>query len=167
MRQEMKTNVVNKDAKQDLSNLESEKFLIAFNEVFKPLELLEKSSLLAFSKHQTFLDGDTIIKQGAKNQAIYVLVHGDLRVVQNEATNKMEISRLGVGAVFGEMSFIDQEGASASVIAKGNVEVLFMDGIQISNLFETIAGFEGRFFRSLANILSRRLRATNSKLSLN
>lgn len=163
----MEISLVNKDLKRDLSNLESEKFLIAFNEVFKPLEMLERSSLLAFSKHQTFLDGDTIIRQGAKNQAIYVLVHGELRIIQNEATNKMEISRLGLGAIFGEMSFIDQEGASASVIAKGDVEVLFMDGVQISNLFETIEGFEGRFFRSLANILSRRLRATNSKLNLN
>jgi len=102
-----------------------------------------------------------------KNRAIHVLLYGEVQIVQNESTNKMEIPRLGLGAICGEMSFIDQEGASASVIAEGDVEVLFMDGVQISNLFETIAGFEGRFFRSLANILSRRLRATNSKLSLN
>ena len=57
----MKTSVANKDVKRDLSNLESEQFLIAFNEVFKPLEMLKRSSLLAFSKHQTFSDGDTII----------------------------------------------------------------------------------------------------------
>ena len=73
-------------------------------------------------------------------------MHGEVQIVQNESTNKMEISRLGLGAVFGEMSFIDQEGASASVIAEGDVEVLFMDGLQISNLFETITGFEGHFF---------------------
>ena len=101
----------------------------------------------------------------SKNQAIYVLVHGELRIVQKVAGQETEIARLGVGAVFGEMSFIDLEGASASVIAEGEAEVLFIDGRQINNLFATITGFEGRFFRSLSNILSRRLRVTNMRLS--
>lgn len=119
--------------------------------------------MLEFSKHKTYEDGDVIIRQGSKNQALYVLAHGEALVVQKIVSQEAEIVRFGVGAVFGEMSFIDQEGASASAIAVGEVEVLFMDGRQISNLFETIIGFEGRFFRSLSNILSRYLRVSNMR----
>ena len=146
-------------------HLKNERFVTAFNEMFEPLAVLERLALLESAKHETHADGSAIIRQSSKNQAIYVLVHGELRIVQKVAGQETEIARLGVGAVFGEMSFIDLEGASASVIAEGEAEVLFIDGRQINNLFATITGFEGRFFRSLSNILSRRLRVTNMRLS--
>jgi CRP-like cAMP-binding protein len=145
-------------------HLKNERFVAAFNEMFEPLAELERLALLESARHDTHADGDVIMHQGSKNQAIYVLVHGELQIVQEVGGNNTEIAHLGVGAVFGEMSFTDLEGASASVIATGDVEVLYMDGSQINNLFATIAGFESRFFRSLSIILSRRLRVTNTRL---
>jgi CRP-like cAMP-binding protein len=109
---------------KDFSHLTNERFIAAFNEVFEPLAVLERFALLEFAKYETYADGGVIINQGSKNQAIYVLAPGEVWVVQEVAGQKTEIARLGIDAVFGEISFIDLEGASASVIAVGEVEVL-------------------------------------------
>ena len=164
MDQGMEAHASSNGMREGFVHLKNERFVAAFNEMFEPLAELERLALLESARHETRADGDAIMHQGSKNQAIYVLVHGELQIVQEVSGQKTEIARLGVGAVFGEMSFVDLEGASASVIAEGDVEVLFMDGSQINNLFATITGFESRFFRSLSIILSRRLRVTNTRL---
>ena len=75
----------------------------------------------------------------------------------------MEIARLGPGAIFGEMSFLDGAPVSANVIAVGKVEVLRIDGASTKQAMKKDPSFAGRFYHSIAEILVRRLRATSKR----
>jgi len=59
------------------------------------------------------------------------------------------------------MSLLDKAGASANVVADGEVEILYVSGTEIKNVMRKNPNFAARFYHSLATTLSRRLRAAN------
>ena len=63
------------------------------------------------------------------------------------------------------MAFVEDSVASASVIAEKATEA---DALDLASLKETFASFphlEARFYKSLALLLSRRLRKTSAELA--
>ena len=65
------------------------------------------------------------------------------------------------GELFGEMSFLEEAGASASVVADDEVEVDVIPGEHVRRLLDSLPGFAARFYHSLAVTLSERLRRTS------
>jgi extracellular factor (EF) 3-hydroxypalmitic acid methyl ester biosynthesis protein len=109
-----------------------------------------------------FHAGDAIIARGAPVTTLYVLRAGVARV---EVTKGTAVARLVGGDICGEMGFIEQCAASAWVIAESEVEADALDAEQLQKLFESFPKLAARFYRSLALILSRRLRLTSARLS--
>jgi hypothetical protein len=56
---------------------------------------------------------------------------------------------------------LDRSGATANVVADGQVEILTVLGPDLEAFATSDTGFAARFYKSLATTLSRRLRATN------
>ena len=69
---------------------------------------------------QTFLPGEALITEGQSAGRLYILVSGEVSVEKNGVS----VARLKQpGAVFGEISALLDTKASASVIAKTEVDV--------------------------------------------
>lgn len=155
---------------------------MAFNSTFRKLSLTERQVLLDSGTHLSFKPGDVIVRQGERLNGIYVVVHGEVRIEhgiqvvrQTVVKHKdgrdsvkeipgrlsVEVTRLGRGAIFGEMSFVDDSPTSASVCAAGEVEVVFVDGGKVRVMLEEDPSFAARFYHSLAIVLSERLRDAN------
>ena len=109
-----------------------------------------------------FHAGDAIISRGSPVTTIYMLRSGVARV---EVTRGTAVARLVGGDICGEMGFIEQSTASAWVIAESDIEADALDAEQLQKLFESFPKLAARFYRSLALILSRRLRLTSARLS--
>jgi hypothetical protein len=62
------------------------------------------------------------------------------------------------------MSFLENTGASASVIADEAVEVSVIDEIRVRSLLESVPGFAIRFYKTLAVNLAHRLREASERL---
>jgi hypothetical protein len=75
--------------------------------------LVEKSSL------ESYPQGKEILAKGAQRRAIFIIEQGVVRVEREPGS---VIARRGPGVVFGEMSFLENKGASAAVIADSDVE---------------------------------------------
>ncbi|MGA9687330.1 MAG: cyclic nucleotide-binding domain-containing protein, partial [Candidatus Sulfotelmatobacter sp.] len=102
-----------------------------------------------------FRKGDTLVQKGKKSEGIYLLLKGTARVQLSSQTTSPEI---GPGQICGEMSFLEDMPASASVIAVQDMEALHLDRPTLERLFELFPHLASRFYRSLAMSLSRRLR---------
>ena len=102
-----------------------------------------------------FKAGDAIVSKGKRTYGVYLLLKG-AAVVQIP----MQGSVLGVnpGEPCGEISFLDELPASANVVAKEDVEAYYLDRPTLQSMFELFPHLGSRFYRSLAAILSRRLR---------
>jgi CRP-like cAMP-binding protein len=75
-----------------------------------------------------------------------------------EAASKAVIAHIGPGQVCGEMAFLENGAASATVTADEDVEACAIEWSALSDLFELFPHLGSRFYRSLAVSLSRRLR---------
>ena len=141
----------------------------AIGKTFAKLTDGERKFLLDCAKRQHYLDGEIILEEGSQSEAIYILAEGGVRVERQGMTPRdsampVEIARLERGEVFGEMSFVDKSGASASVVADGAVDCLCIDGATIHTCIQYDPTFAGRFYHSLAITLSRRLSVTSTRL---
>ena len=101
-----------------------------------------------------FKEGAILIQKGKRANGVYLLLNGSARVVIPSRASRT----LGPGEICGEMSFLEDSAASASVIAEGNVEAYHLDLPTLQSLFELYPHLGSRFYHSLATNLSRRLR---------
>jgi CRP-like cAMP-binding protein len=103
----------------------------------------------------TFTKGQTLIHRARKSNGVYLLVKGTARV---QIPSKPASSEIGPGQICGEMSFLEDAPASASVVAQQDLQAYYVDRPTLESLFELFPHLASRFYRSLAMNLSRRLR---------
>ncbi len=136
-----------------------------FSDLFAELEPSGRYDLLEKAEEITFKAGDTIIQEGDENRIMYVVQEGAVRVERaaaDKAGDPVMLATLYLGAVFGEMSFLTHETASATVIAEEEVQLLALHHESITEMLKEDAGFAARFYQSLAVTLADRLRETSS-----
>lgn len=131
------------------------------SEFFRHLNAEDRLRLERLAERRHYAADETILAEGDHGHAIFALHAGEARVERAHADYFVEISRLGPGEIFGEMSFLEGAGASASVVADRDCEVDVIDGRHVEALIEADSGFYGRFYQSIAEILSARLREAN------
>jgi len=102
---------------------------------------------------------DVLIKAGQANHATYFVLDGRLRV-HLDGPEKKPVAMLGPGESIGEMSVLDQQPASASVIADTPCRLLVMD----EDILWSLVQSSHEAACNLLFILTRRLRNTDSVL---
>src|SRR5262249_42208837 len=92
-----------------------------FPNLQEPL-LTETAELL---KPGRYAPGDAVVRQGEPPDALYIISHGQVRVVREDRPgHEVEIATLGPGQFFGEMALLAGATRTASVYASTNLMVL-------------------------------------------
>ncbi len=89
-----------------------------------------------------FKAGEKIVEQGKRTHGLYLLLKGSASV---QIPPPREI---GSGEVCGEISFLDELPASATVVANGAVETYYLDRLTLNSLFELFPHLGSRFYQS-------------------
>ncbi|WP_257445997.1 cyclic nucleotide-binding domain-containing protein [Archangium lipolyticum] len=96
-------------------------------------------------------EGATIIEQGTRGDAFYVLCAGRVRVLRRIGAEQRELATLGEGAFFGEMALLSGSPRSASVVsASEETQVLELSAPVLADLarrFPPVAKALRRFCR--------------------
>lgn len=103
---------------------------------------------------QQFKAGERFVQRGRRTHGVYLLVKGTASV----QIPGFSSAQIGPGEVCGEISFLDELPATADVVANEEVWAYYLDRPTLQSLFELFPHLGSRFYRSLAAILSRRLR---------
>lgn len=137
---------------------------MAITKVFKFLSDDEYQALLQACERKIYKPGETLIQAGQQQTNMYIIVKGDVKVQRDHGEGfSIEIARHGPGEVLGDMSFIEGQAASASVLAAEEEVLAFViSHDHLHRLSQTNPVFYGHFYQSLADILSRRLRETSN-----
>ena len=120
----------------------------------------DEAALSRRARRVSFDDGAVILPEGERCRALFVLREGEAAVERVHGEYSVEISQLHAGEMFGEMGFVEDFPASASVVARGRCQVDVIGDQDIRDLIARDPLFAGRFYQSVASVLSRRLRAT-------
>ncbi len=126
----------------------------------------ECERLVAAGEVRSFKTGSAVIVEGQTVHDLLIVKLGNLRVTRTYLDNLAAefAGPLGPGEVIGEMSFVDGKGASASLIADGDTEILAISRAEVDRLTQEDSGFAGRFYESLFLDLARKLRSTNQRV---
>lgn len=140
---------------------------VAFHRAFEELNDDEITYIRANAKTISFEDGAIILKEAEASGQVLVLMEGRIRVVRllQGGFEKDLTDPLLAGDTVGEMSFIDGIGASATLIAVGDVVVRAIDHDLVKKMELTNSGFLQRFYHSLLLTVIRRLRLLDQKIA--
>jgi CRP-like cAMP-binding protein len=103
--------------------------------------------------------GSVVIAPGQPNRRLYILVRGEMSIHLNDV-NAEPVATLQRGDVFGELSVIDAQPASAYVVARAPCRLLGIDKDSWWEMFRLTPNIA----INLMNILARRIRDTNRQL---
>ena len=137
-----------------------------FSRAFRKLTEGERMALLEKARRQSFQPGQIIVGQGTTIDSIYVIASGTVRISHRVAgTISAEIvGPRGPGEVLGEMSYVDGEAASVTLVADGDVDLFKIDRCDFDMMIAADQGFAVRLYQSLLLSLCQRLRATNARV---
>ena len=140
----------NPTLQQDLSVLSSAKNGLLYLTSNDWTLIADKASRVKFKA------GEPIIRQGRRTRGIYLLLSGMASV---HIPGREIPPALGPGEICGEISFLDEQPATVSVVAKQAVEAYYLDVPTLQSLFELFPHLGSRFYRSLALNLGVRVRS--------
>lgn len=113
---------------------------------------LSNRQLIEIAKHAQQVAvkaGEVLAKQGSKGWEFFFIIEGKAQVQKDGKA----IRKLTSGDFFGEISLIDQEPRTATVIADTDMILLVVDTRSFAHLLETIPGLQGKIILALCRYI--------------
>ncbi|MCA9079952.1 MAG: cyclic nucleotide-binding domain-containing protein [Planctomycetaceae bacterium] len=126
--------------------------------ILQGLQDSELQTLLDVVQFEDFDAGDEILTEGLRYQSLWVLLQGECSVVKRGPQQNSCLADLGLGSVFGEMSFYSSSPHSASVIAKTSVHTMRLNKADYDKLRQKSPETAYTIALNVIQILSERVR---------
>ena len=134
--------------------------------LFGGLEEATLRRVIAMMREHRLEKGKEVCKQGEHGKDMFVVRSGEVAVVRDgESGRRVRMVRLGQGEFFGEMTLIDPQRRSATIIVEKPSVLYALGNRDLYTLFqEDVTGYV-MILQNLCRELSRRLRTTNARLT--
>src|SRR5512140_1294374 len=96
-------------------------------DLFAHLSEAEQNALAKHLIHAPFAAGDVMTRQGAVAHWLYLIIHGEAKVLVDSPGGPVQLTTLHDGDVFGEMGMLTGEARRATVVALTAVECYRLD----------------------------------------
>lgn len=110
--------------------------------------------LAQIGKRRTYAPDETIVREGSSGTALYVVLTGSVRVERGGTT----VGQLGPNDFFGELSLIEDEPRSASIVAAEESECLLFPAWEFRALLDEHPQIAVPIMRALIERLHRQER---------
>jgi len=106
-----------------------------------------------------------LMREGSCERSLSIIIEGTVGIYKDDpAYHPKMIATLGPGQTIGEMSMIDGNHCSATVVAAEDLTLLTMSKVSLNMLINEKPTLAVKFILKLSKILSQRLRLTSSNL---
>ncbi|MDM8564977.1 ABC transporter substrate-binding protein [Candidatus Halobeggiatoa sp. HSG11] len=131
-------------------------------DIFLPFSEEIKTYLSDRMRRHRFVEGETVVKQGADGDSLFVIVEGVV-VVQVELEDKktIDVARLGAGNFFGEMALFTGQKRAATILTMTDTILLEI----IKDDFVPLIDKQPEVAQLISKVLTRRKMKTQSQLN--
>ena len=131
-------------------------------EFFSRFEPDDVQWFFAVGVEQQVISNAVLVRAGTRPEALFFVLEGLLDVVVGALDQR--VASLGPGALFGEMSFLEEGPASADVVARENSLLLRVPQEAIRTRTTANPRFAATFFQAVSLLMAERLRASTGAL---
>jgi len=133
--------------------------------LFKYLSPVECRVMAELTERRSYADGEVIQREGEPASGLHIVDKGEVEVSQRDFMGRDKlVTTIIAQEHFGETSILSNPIATATVTARGPVEVLVMSQTVFTNLLHRSESFGVRLLRALCEDLSNRLREAREQL---
>lgn len=125
--------------------------------LFEGLTMAQLDWISKHAHRRIFNAGTNVMTAEQPGEAVYVILHGTVKIHIEQGERDVILSVLGSGDLLGEMSLIDSVGRSASAITLENSLMLWMDKTTFNYILDNFPPVA----RNLVKILSARVRLSD------
>jgi serine/threonine protein phosphatase PrpC len=129
--------------------------------LFEHLSYREQNEVLAVATTRSYPAGATVVREGEPGGDLFVLLEGEVSVEQHG----LPIATVRAGGHFGEMGLVDAGPRSASVRAMEPLRAMVIHRDAMLALMQREPTLAVKLLWAFVQVLSQRLRATNTELS--
>jgi CRP/FNR family transcriptional regulator, cyclic AMP receptor protein len=113
-----------------------------------------------------FAEGATVVSENDEGRSMYVVEEGELVVSKKSGSGRIvRISRLGPGDFFGEMTLIEIQRRSASVVAHSPAVLFELSAASLYVLYEADVHAYAMVLQNMNRELCRRLRRADERIT--
>lgn len=127
--------------------------------IFSELTESELVELLHLLHERTFVQGEVIFSEGEPGLGLYVIFTGEVQIGTTNGEGQGRFGKLGPGDVFGEVSFLDGSGRSATTTASVRSELIGFYRTELMDLIERRPALASKILLAMARQMSLRMRA--------
>lgn len=131
--------------------------LLADIKLFKGLTPAQLDWVANRAHRRVFPIGTTVLTIEQPGEAVYIILHGTVKIHVEQGGRDVILSILGSGDLLGEMSLIDSVGRSANAVTLEDSLMLWMDRVTFEYLLDNFPPVA----RNLVQILTARVRLSD------
>jgi len=105
----------------------------------------------------------TIVKQGDRGDAMYLILEGELSVRTKMSGAETQLARLSLGDVFGDIALFDQGPRSADVVSDTSAVLLKISSAAFAEMAQKAPELATPFLLAIGRTLAARMRAGNKQ----
>jgi len=140
--------------------------ILAQIDIFDGLPLAHLHRVVAIGNEQQYKKNATVFSEGDAGDKFYLILDGAVRISRFvPGMGEEALAVLKTGAYFGEMSLIDDAPRSASAIAHEKTKLFEINRQDLEDLLFVDRDLAYELLWNFVRTLSRRLRATNDKMT--
>ncbi len=110
---------------------------------------------------KAFAGGDTLVRQFGQDTDLMIVLRGKAQI---KTFSGDTIAEVGPGSVLGEVSLIDHEPRSATVVSSGETQVAIIPSGKLKEMMRHDMGMRCVVMENLAKLICQRLRSANVQL---
>jgi len=111
-----------------------------------------------------FKEGDLIVREGERNNNLYILLKGSAKVITHLEKYEIFLSVVRPYSIIGEISFIDNEEISADIVAQELCVVACIPHSELKNIMENSPVITAKIWANLSLLLAKRVRKSNEMM---
>jgi CRP/FNR family cyclic AMP-dependent transcriptional regulator len=140
--------------------------VLAGIDIFSGLPTTHLRRVVTIGIEEKHKKGSTVFSEGDAGDKFYLILDGAVRISRLvPGMGEEALAVLKTGAYFGEMSLLDDSPRSASVIAHESLKVFVVNRRDLEDLLFVDRDLAYEMLWNFVRTLSRRLRATNDKMT--
>lgn len=110
-------------------------------------------------------DGEVVVKEGAKDERLRVVLSGALAVAKQSGSDWLRLNVLTAGDLVGELAFLDSQPRYAALIALGPTKLLSLQRTRLESFLEQDPQLVYHVMRAIARFAHEVLHRSGMQMS--